>query len=320
MKKKATFTETFVYKFYSLLGHICRILLNVFSSFPLKKTKPVSDLNLLLFSGKKGASMIKPVLLSIYNRWNTIPYITLVTDGTPKEEMARSLKFWPYPYQIKSWEETADFHKKKGRIHLAKYAEEDVYGRKLTSILAEGEVRPTLFCDTDVLWFSEPRLPELHDGVLAFRMSADDAPHYNMTLLNALNRHDILTKKPLNAGVIFVSGSVYDHAGIFEQIDKEILPAAKIEIFAEQTTLSILTQEFGDSWSLDEIFLSTEDKHWPFIPGYFFQRREPLFARHHVVTKNSWFWRDALYLFLFKRGVQNKQSPSQANPELQQNG
>lgn len=100
-----TITKIIVYKFYSLLGRSCRILFSAFSAKKLVPEKEVSDLNLLLFTGLKGGKMLKAVLISIYNTWEKIPLLTVVTDGTPIEIIEEHLKFWPYPYKVKTWED-----------------------------------------------------------------------------------------------------------------------------------------------------------------------------------------------------------------------
>ena len=310
------FTKVVVYKFYSLLGHACRVLLNLFSSAPLNKQRELSDTNLLFFCGKKGARMLKPVLLSIYNRWEKIPNITIVTDGTPEEYIAGCIRFWPFPYEIKPWTEAREYHRQRGRHTLLKFADNTVFGKKLCAILAEGETKPTLYCDTDVLWFSDPILPDTHSRAVTFRMSTDNAHTYSKTLITGLKAESLLSEEPLNAGVIFISGSVYDHPGFFERIT-DVLQYAK-EGVAEQTAFALASIEYGDRWTLENIIISTEDIHWPFIPRYFYHYYEPLFARHHVLTKNSWFWRDALYLFLFRKKKKAIQPVKARKPAVHQ--
>jgi hypothetical protein len=311
LKKKPTFKETIVYKFYSAWGHFFKFLLNVFSLRKLSANREISDLNLLFFCGLKGAKMLKPVLLSIYYRWEKIPNLTIVSDGTPEEYISRYMKFWPFPYQIKMWTEAATHFQEKGKTHLVRYAEKNIMGRKLISILAEGEARPTLYCDTDVLWFAEPSLPaNLPGKSFTMRMSADNVHCYSHSLIKELKAERLFDKKPLNAGVMYISGSVFENFKGFERI-AEALPSYS-EFVSEQTTFALIAEELGDTWSLEDIMVSTEDIHWPIIPGYFFQNKN-FFARHHVLTKNSWFWRDALYLVLFKR-KQNPVTETRLNP------
>jgi len=70
------------------------------------------------------------------------------------------------------------------------------------------------------------------------------------------------------------------------------------EPFSEQTTFALLADRFGDTWTLEEIILTTKDVHWPLLPRYLFSGTQ--FARHHVATKHSWFWRDALFILFLK--------------------
>jgi hypothetical protein len=309
-KKNVTISSIIVYKAYSLLGHACRILFSLFSAKKLRPEKEVSDINLLFFSGQKGAKMLKAVILSVHQTWEKVPHITIITDGTPVAIIEKQLAFWPYPYTLKTWEDAAAFHQDKGRHSLIEWSRINVFAKKLLSILAEAEARPTLYCDTDILWFAEPRLPEpqlTESGSPAshspetttgftMRMSRDNTHCYHMPLIRYLNRHDMLEKPAWNAGLIYLSGSPYDHYKDFGQL----MDFVKIfnEGHSEQLTFALMADRLGDSWTLDEVIINTRDLHWPLIPRYYFSGSQ--FARHHVLTKNSWFWRDALYILLFK--------------------
>ena len=297
-KKNITISDIIIYKFYSGLGYIFKFLFALFCPKKLSSKREVSDLNVLLFSGQKGGKMLKAVLLSIYSTWEKIPHITIGTDGTPNEYFENIMKFWPFPYQVKSWKELTGFHLAKGGVNLVEYAEINLYARKIVCFLAEAESKPTLYCDTDVLWFAEPRLPARTspDG-FAFRMSGDNTHSYHPPSLRYFKRQDLLEKPALNAGVMYMSGSIYRHypelenaMGFFKLFE---------DPFSEQTAFALIADRLGDSWTLDEILLSTKDIHWPLIPRYFFSGDH--FARHHVATKNSWFWRDALYILLCKK-------------------
>ena len=142
-----TITKIIVYKFYSLLGHSCRILFSAFSAKKLVPEKEVSDLNLLLFTGLKGGKMLKAVLISIYNTWEKIPLLTVVTDGTPTKIIEEHLKFWPYPYKVKTWEESAAFHLDRSRKSLVDWCRINVFARKLLAILAGDPQQYVRFAD-----------------------------------------------------------------------------------------------------------------------------------------------------------------------------
>jgi hypothetical protein len=295
---KVTVTAIFVRKFYSLLGDGCRLAFSYASRKKIAADKPLADTDLLLFSGRKGAKMIKAVLLSIYYSWEKIPRLTLVSDGTPKEVLEAALNFWPFPYEVKSWEDCAAYHLSKDRPAIVEFARVNPYARKLLAVVAEAEIRPVFYCDTDVLWFGQPRLPaHPPDNGCVMRISRDNTHCYHAPAIRWLGRQDLMEKPAINCGVVYLSGSVWQHYPGFE----ELLQFMKIfnEPFSEQTTFALLADRLGDTWTLDEIMLSTADIYWPLLPKYLSSGTR--FARHHVATKHSWFWRDALYIALFKR-------------------
>jgi hypothetical protein len=301
--KKITVTYILVYKFYTLLGRCCRLAFTILSPKQLPADKALSDTDLVLFCGRKGAAMLKAVLLSIYYTWEKVPRLTLVSDGTPKEILETALRFWPFPYQVKSWEDCADWHRAKGRQAIIDFALVNPYARKMLSVLAEAESRPVFYCDTDVLWFAEPRLPApAPDQHCTMRISRDDLHCYHLPAIRFLNRHDLLEKPAINCGVVYLSGSVYDNYPGFE----ELMQFMSIfnEPFSEQTTFALLADRFGDTWTLEEIILTTKDIHWPLVPRYLFSGTQ--IARHHVATKHSWFWRDALFILLLKNKTRRR--------------
>lgn len=313
---KVTIGKILSYKVYSLLGRTCRLAFTLTLPRKLTATKPLADTDLLLFSGRKGAGMMKATLLSIYYNWEKVPRLTLISDGTPKEVFEEVLRFWPYPYRIKSWEDCADWHRQRGRKAIIDFAHVNPYARKLLSVLAEAEERPVFYCDTDVLWFAEPPLPTTpaspaeasakaghevsakggHEASAqppcVMRISRDYDHFYHPPAIRYLNREDLLKKPAVNCGVVYLSGSVYDNYPGFESL-MEFMRIFN-EPFSEQTTFAILADRFGDTWTLDEIMLNTKDLHWPLLPGYLFSGTQV--ARHHVATKHSWFWRDALVI------------------------
>jgi hypothetical protein len=300
-----------VKKCYSLLGRCCRLAFTLTFPREIDPGKPLAETDLLLFSGAKGAKMMKAVLLSMYYNWEKIPRLTLISDGTPKNILEQALRFWPYPYEIRSWEDCAAWHQQKGRRAIIDFARVNPYARKLLSVLAEAEKRPVFYCDTDVLWFAEPTLPLSPAKALAksghppaealasatpitMRISRDNMHCYHPPAIRYLHREDLLEKPAINCGVVYLAGSVYDHYPEFERLMEFMCIFS--EPFAEQTTFAILADRFGDTWSPDEIILSTKDIHWPLLPRYLFSGTQ--LARHHVATKHSWFWRDALVIRL----------------------
>jgi len=298
-KKHITISGIIVEKSYTAIGYIFKSLFKLFTPRKLSGERETSDLTLMLFSGVKGGKMMKAVLLSVYTTWEKVPQVTIVTDGTPKEYFEGIMAFWPFPYKIKTWKEEAEVFRAKGATNLVEFAEGNVYARKMIGVLAEAENGPTVYCDTDVLWFGEPRLPARtpREG-FAFRMSTDNTHCYHMPTIRYFGRQDLLEKPPFNAGVLYMSGSLVDHYPELED-QMAFFKLFAEDTFPEQIAFAFFADKLGDRWTLDEIILTIEDLRWPLIPRYFFSGNH--FARHHVLTKKSWFWRDALYILLFKK-------------------
>src|SRR5882757_8150978 len=116
-KKNITISDILVYKFYSLGGRICKFFFKAFSPKKLSAERETSDLNLLLFSGQKGGTMMKAVLMSVYNTWGKVPHITICTDGTPKEYFEGIMAFWPFPYEIRTWKDAIGSFRAKGAVN-----------------------------------------------------------------------------------------------------------------------------------------------------------------------------------------------------------
>jgi len=280
------------YLTYVTLGRGLKSVFNIVSPRKLDPSREVSDMKLMMFCGKSGTKMLKPVLISIYKRWKKIPKVVIVTDGTDVEQIKQSVTFWPYPLTVKTWKDCADYFAKQNKKELVAYAEKNIWGKKLISILAEGEQAPTLYCDTDVLWFDEPSLP--HDNSVAIRMASDDLHCYSEPMIRHFKTDDLLKKNPLNAGVIYVNGSMFSRYRDFDKVTQYL--SEHYDNRTEQTTFAMLANEIGDTWSLNDILLTTEDTYRPF-PTYYGKDKKH-FARHHVSTKKWWFWRDAIYVVM----------------------
>ncbi len=127
--KDISISKILVYKFFTLLGYFYRIAFSAFSRKKLAADRALADTDLLLFSGQKGAKMMKAVLLSIYYRWEKIPRLTIVTDGSPKEIFEEALRFWPFPFEVKSWEVCAAYHLERQRESIVDFARTNIYAR-----------------------------------------------------------------------------------------------------------------------------------------------------------------------------------------------
>lgn len=248
---------------------------------------------LMYFCGNKGIEYLNCSLVSIYKKWKTLPDLIIVTDGTPIQEIENRMIKWPKKVELFTWEYCANYFLSNGNINLYNYAKNELWGKKLISILAFAVNEPILYSDTDVLWYSDPSdlfTSESHSSP-SIRMSQDKEFCYSTTMLNELNEDAILNQKPLNAGIIYIDGDF----SVYKKWD--LLCAylgKKSDNRTEQTTFAILTNYYGKPWSMNQIYLNTAD-----IKNVCIVKKEINYiARHYVNTKGWLFWRDFVISFL----------------------
>jgi hypothetical protein len=219
-------------------------------------------------------------------------------DGTiDSRDVKKAVPWWPGEMEIQSWEVYAHSLAKKGHSDILTYAQRELFGKKLACILASAEIGPTLYSDTDVLWFSEPSLPS-SSAAITIRMSVDDVYSYDFSLLEHLNCRDILKRPPLNAGIVFVDGPALEVPLIHEAVTRV---AQFPHNFSEQTILALAGNYLGDHWPAEEIAIFTTDKDRLIRPGTYPRFRNWV-ARHYVSPVRQLFWIDALaHAWIFRR-------------------
>jgi hypothetical protein len=232
-------------------------------------------------------------LWSIYHSWGELPGIRLVSDGTISGGgLIQAIAWWPGKKEAEPWQTAADGHERRGRSDLSALARKHVLGKKLSAILAAGEREPTLYCDSDMLWFSgPPPLPEREAGKAVVRLAVDVVRHYDNRLLEEARITELEGEPALNTGAVYAAGDVYEACGL-ERVLR--IAAQEPGYFSEQTILAYCCRRLGGGyWPGEKIVLKTDDKHWPVAargPG------EGTLARHYVGDVRHWFWRDALWM------------------------
>jgi hypothetical protein len=226
--------------------------------------------------------------------WDKIPAkVIVISDGSwDLKDGARYIDFWPGEIIFESWHESAQYHKNKGRNFLYSYASGHVFGKKLSAILRHGELGPTIYADTDVLWFKSP-FKEL-DTECALRLTIDNSYNYDLNLVTILNGHSVLIRPPINAGVVYINGNMFLRSTILEHAIEIV--AGKPDHFSEQTILALLADELGATWPLERITASIDDIFWPLYPSYKRDYKN-LIARHYVWAMKWLFWRDYYLLY-----------------------
>lgn len=274
------------------VGKLIRIF-KLYKLYNLKNhNRKKTPYRLVFFCGKNGMEYLNSSLLSVYKNWTTLPDITIITDGTPTSFIEERLIVWPSKVSIDTWDTCANYYKSKGNHQLYNYAQNEIWGKKLVSVLYCAEKSPILYSDTDVLWFSDLKIEDLIKP--SIKMSQDIEHCYSENMLKELEETELLGNKPLNAGVIYLDGDF----SIFKKWEKlcDYL-MNKADNRTEQTSFAVLTNNFGDSFRVNEILVQVNDLN-TIIPTKI--NYQDICARHYVNTKAWLFWRDFLLLIVFK--------------------
>lgn len=248
---------------------------------------------LVFFCGEYGLSYLNASLISVYKHWDKIPDIFIVSDGTPLIKIRKGLIKWPKNIDIISWRECAEYFKNNGNNDLYEYACKDLWGKKFVAINYCAQRFPTLYSDTDILWFSSPKIEELTTKTPILMMCQDISHCYSDEMLIELHQQNLNETEPLNAGLIYANGN-------FSSFDKwkslcNYL-SVKPDNRTEQTSFAILNNYYNPKvfFKLTEILIKIDDE---FNLKYTKKSSPKILARHYVHVKATTFWRDFVYMF-----------------------
>src|SRR5437867_4346315 len=138
------------------LGEIAH---NILSRWPIRPqtAKPIANFCYLTMCDRRHWLMLRESLFSLYRSWNSLPEITVVSDGSwTADEFAEVFAWWPTPITVLTRREVSLAASGAGFPELADYAEESPYGLKLAAIITQASKQPVLFVDADILWFRDP--------------------------------------------------------------------------------------------------------------------------------------------------------------------
>ena len=285
-------------KFYRSLCFRIPILYRVLLTFRTPKfsiKNKNSQLNLVILSGKSQTDMLNQTLISIFKNFSTLPTIYLFLDKNCKSEEIKKKIKWAFDAGINfiSAEECISYHRNKGNLLVAEFADKNPMGLKLAAILQIEELNiPLLYCDTDVLWFDDPT-PKLieftKDPKLNMALSIDFQKSYDKNLLINGNL-DILTLPPYYcAGILYIKtltkNAKHNLNNLFQIV------ASKSNHFSEQTLFAYINRTEGDYHLDEDLFSIILDDVYSFIP----KNRPNLIARHYVGAVRHLFWRDAFF-------------------------
>ncbi len=234
--------------------------------------------------------MLKQSLSTIAYRWTLIPNVIAVSDGSATiPEIRASLSWWPNNVEVIGWQELRDFHKGEGRSELVQFAEMGPYGRKLSTILALAERSRVLWCDCDILFFSDFSIyiDDRPRGGTFLETAEDMDYSYDLNLTTRSLMH-LYSRPPVNTGIVLCEGNIYEACGL-DRFIRQGLPNNMY--LTEQTILAEAVFQIGRiGWNQEVIRLFDADK-FTIRPTYVGKQ---WIARHYVAPLRHLFWRDAL--------------------------
>lgn len=276
-----------------------RLMLKVLPP-PLAPSKPEQDLTLVSMCGAKYIELLQQCLLSLYQSWTFLPKLHIVSDGSATlAELEKALRWWPGTKTFSSWEDSVAYHRERGRTSIVEFAQSNVLGKKLAVILKAAEQGPTLWCDSDILWFKELSSIPKEDGTSTLpvlKISEDYQPSYDPRLLEHGLKH--LDCPPYrNAGLIYIRGELLKHCRLQPLLD---LAAEESCHVTEQTIFAEANYQLGSGiWLRDEIACFSDDRE-VVLPQY---GGKNWVARHYIGPVRHLFWRDA---FMLRLGLKEK--------------
>lgn len=261
-----------------------------------RKTTPFT---LVFFCGRKGIEYLNASLISVYKYWDELPPICIVSDGTPKEFIQKGMLKWPRKVDIITWEDCALHMKSKGNEDAYKYASTELWGRKFAAIHYCAEHFPSLYSDTDVLWYASPKIKVSTGAAPFIKMSQDVHTCYTEKVIAAVQEERCLETTPLNAGLLYAQGEFSTYPK-WKQLCNFLAYNLRLGGFSEQTANAILNNHFnpGQYFNASEILIKIEDEYSLRYTG---KDHPGITARHYVSSKKTCFWRDFAYMIVSRK-------------------
>ncbi len=257
-----------------------------------RKTTPFK---LVYFCGDRGLNYLNASLISVFKHWKELPDVFIISDGTSVSTIRGGLVKWPKKVDIILWKECADYFNANGNSDLFKYACDELWGKKFAAIIYCAQKFPTLYTDSDILWFSYPNI-DTTSAKPVLKMCEDISYCYSENMIEALNQQKVYDIKPLNAGLIYASGDFSGFDG-WKLLTKYL--KTNPDNRTEQTSFAILNNYFNPTefFKLSEVIIKVDDEY-----GLRYSKTQfpDMLARHYVNKKETTFWRDFLFMFFRK--------------------
>jgi hypothetical protein len=247
------------------------------------------DISVITMTGKKLVDMTRLSMLSIVDSWDKLPKLTVVTDGTiSTTELKSQLYFWPGELVITDWASTEQYHLEKDRHSLINYAKKNVLGKKMAVIFHYAELQPTVWIDSDILFYNDFTKFIPHHTGFACGGSEEGFSVYDDRILKYYN-NNLYEVHRFSSGVLYMHGT-----DIYERFKIEDLLNTLLDYdhyFTEQTIFAHISSEsLGVLWPIAIIKNFNTD-----VQDIKPMKKNGVVARHYTVNVRHLFWRDAFF-------------------------
>jgi hypothetical protein len=274
------------------LGEIAQTILSRWPISP-QPAKPPANFRYLTVSDRGHWLMLRESLFSLHRSWDSLPQITVVSDGSwAADDFAQVFAWWPMPITVLTRQEVSVSASSAGFLELSDYARRSPYGLKLATIVTQAMEQPVLFVDADILWFKDPALllgdPQSWDKPRGLRESTCYHQHRDMA-----RRHCAQVLEPpfVNSGIVALHGELMAPE-LLRTLVEEALNDPQ-DSSREQVIVAIAVKLGGDLFPEKLSLVEFDDVHRFRSCNV---KGEGFYSRHYVNWMRHLLYRDALKL------------------------
>jgi hypothetical protein len=277
------------------LGEIAQTILSRWA-IGAQPARPPANFRYLTMCARVHWLMLRESLFSLHRCWDSLPRITVVSDGSwTANEFAEVFAWWPAPIRVLTRVEVCEATSYAGFPELTEYAQASPYGLKVAVIVTEAKQQPVLFVDADILWFRDPAL--VLGNPASWRKPRGLYESHCHQRRDMALRHcpEVLEPPFVNSGIVALHGELMAPE-LLRSVVQEALPYPQ-ESSCEQTIIATAVKLCGELFPEKLSLVEFDDVHR-------FRSRnmidEGYYSRHYVNWMRHLLYRDALNLRLMR--------------------
>lgn len=258
----------------------------------LYKKKVEGDFIFLTICNLKAFPMVRASIYSFLKNSDLIPKkVVIISDGSWSVDVGiNHFSDFKIQFEFETWESCAEYFRNKNEEYLYKWAEQQIWGKKMAAILKYAETTMVLFSDPDVLWYGNPVKREYLKNDFYLKLSLDNSHNYDKELIQKMDAEYLYSLPPINCGIVLIKGDMFIKSNILSRSIE--IESEKPGDFSEQTIFALMENEFGSVFSENEVSATISDILSPVWKKSRYNNQ--LKARHYVWNLKWILWRDFL--------------------------